>query len=140
MGAWSNGPFDNDTARDWIADWTATGDVSAVEEALRRATESEGSLGTREGELAVAAAAVVAWCIGGGGVPDDVGAALTPYRTAFPTDVVARAHRAVARVSSRGSELRDLWADSGGFDRWTRSLGAIQAALRAASTSGARPR
>jgi hypothetical protein len=62
VGAWGEGPFENDDAADFVGDLVeAGGDAGAVlDDALRVATEADGEVKGPEAALAVAAACIVA--------------------------------------------------------------------------------
>jgi hypothetical protein len=62
MGAWDAGPFDNDDAVDWAAEFD-NADKAAGTERLRTALQAASAdyLEAPEGAVAVAAAQVVAW-------------------------------------------------------------------------------
>ena len=62
MGAWDNGPFDNDEAADFIEDLAEAPDWRTVVRILEHVTRAAGYLEAPEGEMAVAAAAIVAAC------------------------------------------------------------------------------
>ena len=63
MGAWGEGPFDNDDASDWAYHFDEADGVSGLE-ALSRALDvgaPQDYLESSEGAIAVAAATVVSW-------------------------------------------------------------------------------
>jgi hypothetical protein len=120
MGTWDFGPFDNDPAADFAGDL----DEAAAEEraglvvaVLERALASGGYLAGKEGEVAVAAVALVAaQCPGGEPVDPSYG----PKRPIPGLDArwVGLALRALDRVLGPDSELVELWDDSGEGERW----------------------
>jgi hypothetical protein len=137
MGAWGEGPFDNDDAGDWAYEFDgvdeATG-VQLVADALDLG-EAGDHLGAPEGTTAVAAAAVVSWLHDPGAIPDSPygEAAAAWVRTARPTpnaSLTAAALAALDRVRSSSSELAELWAESGD-SAWRESLAQIETRLRA---------
>ena len=65
MGAWDATSFGNDTACDWLADFTESDDFSAVEAALQAVLDTGGEyLDSDEAVQGIAAAEVVAWLRG----------------------------------------------------------------------------
>jgi hypothetical protein len=69
MGNWDIGPFDNDGAADWcgnLHDAEPAERVGLIRQALREAAAETGFLDSREGERAIAAAAVISSQLPGG--------------------------------------------------------------------------
>ncbi len=115
MGAWGHGPFDNDSAADWVYELIESNGVDAVVAALDVAASSY--VEVDEGSNAIAAAEVVAAALGRPTVelPDDVVAWLTSHGASFTSVHAALATAAVDRVTNDESELLELWdeAESG---------------------------
>ena len=120
MGAWGEGPFDNDDACDWAYEFDGL-DADAGARLLVGALDI-GDPGTYldapDGTNAVAAAAVVSW------MRDPVAIPESPYgesaaewvRSTRPTasnDLRSASLAALDRVRSDQSELAELWAASG---------------------------
>ncbi len=64
MSAWTSGLFDNDDALDFIDDLAEAPDWRTVVQALDYVTKQSGYLEAPEGQIAVAAAAIVAAAVG----------------------------------------------------------------------------
>ena len=136
MGAWGEGPFDNDDAGDWSYAFDGL-DVAAGPQVLADALELDSAgdyLEAPEGSIAVAAAAVVGWLKDPTGIPD------SPYgesaaawvRSTMPTPIGALAAAALAaidRVRSSQSELAELWAEADDT-AWKESLARIEVQLQ----------
>lgn len=137
MGAWGEGPFDNDDAVDWADEFEGADEATGMQllaDALD-VGEAGDYLQSPEGSTAVAAAEVVSWTIDPEAISD------SPYseapaawvRTANPTSnasLIAVALAALDRVRSDNSELAELWAESDDT-AWRESLAQIETRLRA---------
>ena len=119
MGAWDDGPFDNDSAADWCfelhqADPSAR--ASMVRTALTTAVLNTGYVDYDDGASAVAAAAIVASQMPGG---DPITSAYAPdFLLAGETlnldeDLPEIAVQALDRVVGDDSEWRGLWGETG---------------------------
>ena len=136
MGAWGEGPFENDDASDWAYQFDGvdeTTGVQIVSEALNLGGPDE-YVEAPEGTTAVAAAAVVSWLRDPGAIPDSPygEAASTWVRRASPTpnaSLTTAALTALDRVRSDQSELAELWAEGEGT-AWRASLSQIETRLR----------
>jgi hypothetical protein len=128
------GPFDNDSAADWVGDLEAAIPNTFVS-TFRPVTAIELDLYLEEPEAseAIAAAEVVAAMRGypGDSVRDspEVLAWAEQHVAWASTDLVNEAVSAVERVQA-ASELRDLWAESEDFQSWVASLDDLLSRLR----------
>lgn len=137
MGAWGEGPFDNDDASDWAYEFDgvdAPEGLRVVADALDVGEHGE-YLEASDGANVVAAAAVVTWMRDPGVIPDSpYGEAAAKWvRTTHPTpsgELVAAALAALDRVRSDESELAELWSESDG-PAWSDALVELEARLRA---------
>lgn len=141
MGAWGEGAFDNDAAADWAHEFDGAdraAGIQLIEDALGQAagTPADGYLGRRSGDLAVAAASLVAYIAD---QPVDETAynavALEWVERVDPAaepPLLDLARRALARVTGEGSESADLWDK--GPSTWRASVAELDAKLRAASS------
>ncbi|GHJ47351.1 hypothetical protein Cs7R123_46930 [Catellatospora sp. TT07R-123] len=118
MGTWDIGPFDNDGAADWcgnLHDADPAERVGVIRQTLRQAAEENGFLDSREGERAVAAAAVIVSQLPGGVAlassyaPDFL---TDGNRLEVPVDLPALAVRALDRVLAADSEWVELWEET----------------------------
>jgi len=128
MGAWGHGPFDNDTAADWVYELTESQGPNTVIEALAITTSSY--LDVDEGTNAIAAAEVVAAALGqpAAQLPDEVLAWLASHGSAFAAEHAALAALAVDRVMSDESELRELW-DEAESNEWRAAVANLRSRL-----------
>jgi hypothetical protein len=119
MGAWGDGPFDNDDAADWCAELNDAAPAERAElvrGALADAADQHDYLDSDIAARAVAAAAVVAAQSPGAPILDDV------YGPQFLADGVPLAGgdhlrdlalRALERIAGDDSEWRELWEENG---------------------------
>jgi len=115
MGAWGHGPFDNDSAQDWLGELTAAG-PSRVGSAVQAIASSApgATLSVDTCSIALAAAELVAAARDGRTAwLDDASAGwIATHRDALLALDVARIRDAVERIAS-DSDLRELWSDAG---------------------------
>ncbi len=130
MGTWGIGHFDNDTAADFSGslDDAAPGEREAI---LRAALESAARAGDYlddEGVEAVAAAALVAaQCPGGAAVVSSY--APEEEIPALAAELRALAVAALDRVVAEGSEVAELWDETGEGPAWRQGIRALREVL-----------
>ncbi len=129
MTAWAPGPFDNEEAADFIEDLTEAPDWRMVVTLLDHAAGVTGYLEEAEAELAVAAAAVVASCLGAGSVLPDSHADLKDALGKPPEGAANLARRALARVVGPASELDETWQEGEDHDAWLTQIAGLQSLL-----------
>lgn len=131
MGVWGSGPFENDDALDWVWELQEAEVWNVVETALDGAVDAsmEDDLEVLEGQLACAAAAVVAATRDPTvSLPDEASEWLSSHRGALPVELRSKATGALGRVIGPGSELAELWREAGNAD-WLRSIERLRNAL-----------
>ncbi|WP_394840049.1 DUF4259 domain-containing protein [Pendulispora rubella] len=131
MGAWGYGPFENDSALDWVS-WAEEDTSAAVDSALQQAT-SAGYLDVDDGSAAVAAASLIAAARDGdtAGLPEEVAALVHDWQ---PDDShAARALEALAAVVGAESELAALWREGATAAAWERTIEVLRERLLRAS-------
>lgn len=136
MGTWAHGPFDNDTASDWVYGLEEHEDFSLVEQALQSVLDTGTDyLDADLAVEAVAASEALAIALGRGTQPDDcpesVATWLASLTTKPPAELLHKAQAALVRVLGPDSELRELWEDSEEFEAWQSSMHALQSAVGA---------
>ena len=129
MAAWAPGPFDNDEAADFVEDLTEAPDWRTVTALLEHVCGLTGYLEEPEGEMVVAAAAIVASCVGTGSVLPDTHAELTIALGAPPDGAANLARKALARVVGTASELDELWQEGEDHDAWLTQIAGLQSLL-----------
>ncbi|TDD64226.1 DUF4259 domain-containing protein [Actinomadura darangshiensis] len=130
MGTWDVGPFDNDHAADFtgdLDDTPAPERPALIRQALEAAMREE-SLDGHVGDIAVAAAAIVASQCPDGEPCDPVYGPEKPL-SPLPADLRPLAVQALDRVTGPGSELADLWADAGSLAEWRAGVDRLRAVL-----------
>jgi hypothetical protein len=106
MGTWGSGPFDDDTASDWVWELQEANDWGVVE-TPRRAAADDPSVA----------------------VPDEVKEWLDRRRGDRPEAVRPLALSAVRRVLAAQSELVELWAEAGELDEWRSNVEKVASSL-----------
>ena len=129
MSAWASGPFDNDEAMDFVSDLAEAPDWRTVVQMLDHVTKQAGYLEAPEGEIAVAAAAIVAASVGVVTILPDSHRDLKAALGAAPDGVVSLARSALARVVAPASELDEFWQEGEDHDAWLTQIAALQATL-----------
>jgi Domain of unknown function (DUF4259) len=132
MGTWGNGPFDDDSASDWVWELEEATDWGVVETALRGAAEvgADDYLEAPDGQVAWAAAAVVAAVDDPAiSVPENVASWLGRYRESRPSEIRGLGVKAVQRVLGANSELGELWQEAGEESTWRANVEKVAAAL-----------
>jgi hypothetical protein len=132
MSAWTSGLFDNDDALDFIDDLAEAPEWRTVVQALDYVTKQAGYLEAPEGQIAVAAAAIVAAAVGDVTILPDNHRELKAALAAPPEGAVALARSALARVVAPASELDELWQEGDEHDAWLTQIAALQTTLSAA--------
>jgi hypothetical protein len=140
VGTWGEGAFDNDTAADWA--WEFDGadlesGMRLIEAALGHAaaTPADGYLTCQDGDLAVAAAELVAYIA-------DEPVDETAYNTTaldwadrvdaeIEPSLLDLARQALTRATGEGSESAELWVE--GPSTWRESIAELAAKLQNAS-------
>jgi len=130
MGTWAVGAFDNDEAADFIDDLIEAPDWGVVVRTLDHVVRQAGYLEAPEGQMAVAAAAIVAASVGDAALilPDDR-LELKAALGAAPEGAVALARSALARIVAPASELDELWQEGDDHDAWLTRIAALQSTL-----------
>jgi len=123
MGAWSQGSFDNDDARDWI--WGELEDAEGTEpiaKAFAAVLEADDYLEAPEASIGLAAAEVVAALLGkpAAKLPDEVASWVAGKRPP-ESGLVKTAQQVVQRIL-KVSELKDLWAESSDSAKWQQEV------------------
>jgi hypothetical protein len=137
MGAWGEGPFDNDAAADWCGDLDEAPldkRPGLIRAALADAADERDYLDVDVACRAVAAAAVVAAQRPGAPIQNS---AYAPQFLAdgvildLDEDVRALALRALERVTGEDSEWRELWEDADSYREAAATLEPLREALSA---------
>lgn len=135
MGAWGEGPFENDTAADWcgeLDDAAPEARIPMIRAALEAAADAGEYLDVEVASPAVAAAAVVASMRPGAPPVDSVyapGFLADGVVLALPPDLPSLALRALDRITADDSEWRELWEDAGSYNAAAATLEPLRAAL-----------
>ena len=133
MGTWAVDAFGNDYAQDWAEDLRETSNLDAVEDTLDTALDtSAGELEAPFAAEALVAIEVLARLQGKGGERSDDSAAVDDWvdarkaKARVRADLADKAGRAIERILSEQSELRELWAESEHYAEWRASVEALR--------------
>lgn len=124
MGTWAVDAFGNDYAQDWAEDLHETSNLDAVEDTLNTVLDSGAELEAPFAAEALAAIEVLARLQGKGGPRTEDSAAVDEWVDARKAkskpraDLAGKAVRAIERILSPESELRQLWEDSEHYADW----------------------
>ncbi|GLY86774.1 DUF4259 domain-containing protein [Actinoallomurus iriomotensis] len=124
MGAWGCGPFDNDTAGDFLAELERTDDTPGrLHKVLSQVVDAPERVDAVDGDRAAAAAALVAIHYAGLDVDPELADDLAALVFDCPEDLAALAGRAFARLlDPTDNEWHDLWVRSNGLDEMAAEL------------------
>jgi hypothetical protein len=136
VAAWSETPFGNDDARDFLFDLEHASDAEArIRLALSAALDADDYLEAAEGAIAVAAAAVLVIACGGAidGEEKDLNAGINALGLSSEAcvELSAPAAKALDRVGADDSELLELWDETDDAQAFRRSLIGLRIALSA---------
>lgn len=137
MGAWGTGPFDNDDAGDWLAEFTDEPSLSAIRSAIKAAIDAyeAGYLELTEGGAAVAAVEVLAAMRGKphgdfGKLDESTTGWVSAQSGRVPSDLVALSLKCLKYVKSdEKSEMHDCWAESDDKDNWLQTIADLESRL-----------
>jgi Domain of unknown function (DUF4259) len=138
MGAWGPGPFENDTAMDWIGELRTSNDPGYPLDVLRK-LDGVGPLATGAAETGIAAAEAVA--ASRGRAAAEVPTGLLEWLRASGARADAAAAELALRVVDEiedDSELCALWDEAGG-SRWHAEIADLRRRLRAQERAVSRP-
>lgn len=130
MGTWGYEAFSNDDALDWLGELLDADDASPVQDALAAAASAGAVyLDAPECARALAAAETIAALRGrpGASLPKKLVAWLEGR--AQPADALLEAARAAVARVMQGSELKDLWIESGHPQAWESGVRDLQTRL-----------
>jgi len=121
MGTWGTGAFDNDTAADWLYALEEVGDLSLIETTIASVLDGDDEyLDADVAAKALAACEVVARLLGRRGVlhasTETLDKWVETHSLSPSNELLESARKAIGRVLSGDSELRELWSESEGTD------------------------
>lgn len=141
VGTWGEGAFDNDTAADWAREFDGTdleSGMRLIEAALglAAATSADGHLSRRNGDLALAAAELVAYIADEPVDETAYNATALDWADRVDAEVepplLGLACQALTRVTGEGSESAELWDE--GPSTWRESVAELAEKLQDASS------
>ncbi|MYM81169.1 DUF4259 domain-containing protein [Duganella sp. FT50W] len=133
MGTWAVDAFGNDYAQDWAEDLHETSNMDAVEDTLNTVLDASGELEAPFAAEALVAIEVLARLQGKGGPSTEDSAAIDEWVAARKpkakprADLADKAVRALDRILSADSELRQLWEESEHYSDWQAAVADLRA-------------
>lgn len=114
MGTWGHNPIENDDASDFVANFNESKEISILESAFDSVCKLKDDeyLEAPAAQEAVAAAHLL------GGLDD------SQIKSDDKTRLKQKSDIALKRIL-KNSELKELWAESPGYDEWTKSVEAL---------------
>lgn len=127
MGTWATGTFGNDYAMDWAQDLQETSNLEPIDSTLDM-TLGEGELEAPFAAEALAAIEVLVRLQGnhGDGEMPEIDAWVAARKQKVSPALAAKAHRAIERILSEQSELRQLWQESEHYEDWRSAVLALK--------------
>jgi hypothetical protein len=127
VGTWGTGSFENDDAKDWLAELgtIAPEDLTQI---FVQAADNPSYLDAPAASIVVAAAEVLALHSSANGVPPEIAKWAAKNPQPSPPELKALAVRALDRVR-RNSELKDLWLEADGLNDWIAAIQDLQTRL-----------
>ena len=136
MATWAVDAFGNDYAQDWAEDLGQISNLEAVENTLDMALENAGeTLDAPFAAEALVAIEVLARLQGKGGARSEDSAAVDAWvdarkaKARVRSDLAEKAGRAIERILSEQSELRELWEESEHYQEWLASVDDLRTRL-----------
>jgi hypothetical protein len=133
VGGWGTGSFENDDAKDWLANLAAVGPADLAK-IFSHAADDPAYLEAPAASIVVAAAEVLAALNGSPSpvAPPAIEEWLKKYPRISTPELNALALRALERVR-KNSELKDLWMEADGLNDWTAAIRDLQGRLGGAN-------
>lgn len=135
MGTWAVDAFGNDYAQDWAEDLHETSNLDAVEDTLNTVLDTSGELEAPFAAEALAAIEVLARLQGKGGPSSEDSTSIDEWVAARKpkakprADLAEKAVRALDRIISADSELRQLWEESEHYSDWLAAVADLRTRL-----------
>ncbi|ARF74387.1 DUF4259 domain-containing protein [Streptomyces sp. NPDC012600] len=139
MGTWGHKPFENDTAADFAGDLDGALQSERVE--MLRATlasvanDASSHVDGGSAEMAIAAAALVAWRTEGGGEFQSEVCGPSCDIPDIPKEVISLAVDAVSRLLVKDNDLWDDRSQEGDGEEWLAMLQRLRSTLSKESTT-----
>jgi hypothetical protein len=123
MGAWDHSNFGNDTAHDFVYEVTEQG-MEKIIHAIKTAAECPGDEYLESDEANEALAAIEFIAAAKGNMAEDFPENAEDWLAGknvdalISADIISESDKALARIKSDNSELKDLWQDSEHYNDW----------------------
>jgi len=135
MGAWAEDAFGNDTACDWAGDFSEEPSLDSVKSAIDCVANSEEYLDSDEAVECLVACEIVARLKGNWGeksvYSEGVDKWIESNSIKPSVELVAAAEKAISRILSEESELRELWDEDSVNEKWHSEMNNLLARVKA---------
>jgi hypothetical protein len=132
MGAWGLGPFENDSACDWVYELEESKDLKVIESAFDAVLHG-GFVDLDEGSACVAAADVLAALNGTPDedeiYPEEIETWVNSANLIISGALLEKANHSLDIVLSENSELNLLWEESDEYEQWKSQILLLKARL-----------
>ena len=134
MGTWGHGIFENDAAADFAADLLNGGPISLISDALDRVLNAGREyLEAPDAEACLAAVEMVAMLkhrrVSDSLASTGIAAWIETHPAPVSAKMVAKAKKAIDRVTTAPSELLEIWEESDDFDAWKQAVDDLRSRL-----------
>jgi len=130
MGAWGYKNFENDTALDWISEFSESPDISNIEAYI---LEQEEFLDSDESSIGLACAEFILSQLKSD-YQDNIpsGYDLENIKLNISKEIVKKAVASIEKILyfDEHSELRELWEESDDYDNWVQEQNKLSEALK----------
>ncbi|HWV47208.1 MAG TPA: DUF4259 domain-containing protein [Nitrospira sp.] len=135
MGAWGNGSFDNEDAADFLADVTEASDLTAVREIFAAVLSADEYLEAPDASQAIAGAEIVAAALGrptpAAQQEEELAEWIARAKPVADPELAKQAIQVLDRILAPGSELHELWEESGELAEWQAVVEDLRSHLQA---------
>ncbi|MFZ6758019.1 DUF4259 domain-containing protein [Undibacterium sp. Ji50W] len=135
MGAWSHESFGNDTACDWLYGLEEEDDPGLIEDTLDTVLSAgDDDVDAGDASEAIAAAEAVARLQGNFGLRDVYSESLDEWVSKAKLKVskalAEKAVKALDRIVTAPSELKELWEDSNNYKDWLAAVKELRGRIK----------
>jgi hypothetical protein len=135
LGCWAIDSFGNDDAADWLCDLVEQNDLGFIQETIKRVLDIDSYLEAPDAAQALAAVEVVAAALGrpttAGQAEESLAEWVARVKPVPDLSLVSQASAAIDRILGPESELRELWEESGEFEKWEANVTDLRSKLHA---------
>jgi hypothetical protein len=133
MGAWGYKNFENDTALDWLSDFTENSNISEIQNIFNYILEQEEFLDSDESFIGLACAEIILNQLDSnykGNIPPNYD--IEKITLNVTIDLIQSAMQVIEKILyfNEHSELRELWKESEDYENWRKEQRCLFESLR----------